>query len=73
MTQCERIVEYINNNGSITTHEAFTKLGITRLASRINDLKKSGYIIKGVTEYGKNRFGEAVHYKRYSFCEGAGQ
>ena len=38
MTQCERIVEYIKQNGSITAREAMTDLGIMRLASRIADL-----------------------------------
>ena len=29
MTQCEKIVEYIKENGSISTMEAFNELGIT--------------------------------------------
>lgn len=43
MTQCERIIKYINDFGSITTYQAFTDLGITRLASRIHDLSERGY------------------------------
>jgi hypothetical protein len=46
MTQCERVVQYCKDFGSITTLQAFTDLGVTRLASRINDLKKQGYVIK---------------------------
>lgn len=42
-TQCERILEYITEFGSITTLEAFKDLGCTRLASRICDLKRKGY------------------------------
>ncbi len=67
MSQCERIVQYINQHGSISTLEAFTDLGCTRLASRITDLKKQGYNIKSEYTEGKNRYGEKVYFKKYSF------
>lgn len=67
MTQCERIVDYINRFGSISTMEAFHDLGITRLASRIHDLRSEGYDIKREIIRDKNRYGEPVHYMRYSF------
>ena len=70
MTQCDRIIDYIKQFGSITTNEAFTDLGITRLASRIHDLTVDGYDFERQTESGKNRFGEKVHYTRYSLREG---
>ena len=68
--QCEKIVNYIHTFGSITTLEAFRDLGITRLASRIHDLKCDGYLINKTVETGRNRFGEPVHYTRYSLREG---
>ena len=40
-TQCERIVKYMQDFGTITTAEAMLELGVYRLASRINDLKKA--------------------------------
>ena len=67
MTQCEKIVEYIREFGSITTMEAFTDLGITRLASRIHDLQSEGFNIDREIVKGKNRYGETIHYMRYSF------
>ena len=67
MTQCEKIVEYIKENGSITTMEAFNELGITRLASRIHDLQREGFDIEREVIRGKNRYGESIHYMRYSF------
>ena len=67
MTQCEKIVEYIREFGSITTMEAFTDLGITRLASRIHDLQREGFSIDREIIKGKNRYGENIHYMRYSF------
>lgn len=65
MTQAQKIVEYINRFGSITTMEAFMDLGIARLASRIYDLKCEGYHIESDTVTKKNRYGEEVRYSRY--------
>lgn len=65
MTQCEKIIDYINEFGSITTMQAFMDLGVTRLASRICDLKNEGYPIVSETISAKNRYGEKVHYSKY--------
>ncbi len=69
MTQNQRIIDYINKFGSITTMEAFMDLGITRLASRIHDLTKEGYKIRRTPTTAKNRFGEDVRYITYSLEE----
>lgn len=66
MTQCEKIIAYMALYGSISTMEAFNDLGITRLASRIHDLRREGYSITGDIIRTKNRYGEPVHYMRYS-------
>ena len=68
-TQCEYIVRYMREFGSITTFEAFVELGITRLGARISEMRKSGMKIKGVTETSKNRFGKNVSYMRYYLTE----
>ena len=68
-TQCERILQYMKEFGSISTLEAFGDLGVTRLASRINDLKKMGYSITSTTASGKNRFGESTHFSVYRLEE----
>lgn len=64
-TQCERILRHLRDYGSITQKEAYAEYGITRLASRINDLKKRGCRISSVTVEGKNRYGEATHFSLY--------
>ena len=69
-TQNERILDYINQFGSITQLEALQDLGIMRLASRVSDMKKQGYNIISKTEACKNRYGETCHIKRY-FIGGA--
>ncbi len=65
MTQCERILQYINENGSITQMDALREFGCMRLASRISDLKKAGYPLERGMETSKNRYGECVSYARY--------
>lgn len=65
MTQREMIVDYINRNGSITSMEATVELGITRLASRISELKELGYPIMSRFETSKNRYDKNTSYKRY--------
>lgn len=69
-TQAERVLDYIEQFGSITQLEALQDLGVMRLASRISDLKKQGYPIKSDVEAVKNRFGENRYIKRYSLAGG---
>lgn len=68
-TQCERIVQYIEQFGSITPAEAINDLGCYRLASRICDLKRRGYPIHTEMITVKNRMGERCRVARYSLCE----
>lgn len=66
MTQSERIVRHLRDYGSITSLEAMQEYGIMRLASRVSDLKKSGLPIRREMVLGRNRYGEATSYARYS-------
>ena len=68
MTQVEKVVKYMNDFGSISTMEAFTELGITRLASRIFDIRRMGIEVTSETVTGKNRWGETVHFARYTLA-----
>lgn len=65
MKQCERVVNYIKEFGSISPLEAFRDLGITKLATRVSELKKEGINFKQEYIKTQNRFGEPVHYMRY--------
>ena len=69
-TQAERVLDYIEQFGSITQLEALQDLGVMRLASRISDLKKLGYPIASDVEAVKNRYGENCYIKRYSLARG---
>lgn len=66
MTQPQRVLAYIDEFGSITQIEAFVRLGIVRLPSRIHDFKKDGIDIKREWIRGKNRFGEPIRIVKYS-------
>ena len=67
-TQCERILDYIKENGSITQIDALREFGCMRLASRISDLKRQGVPVRRTMETSKNRYGEPVSYARYTIC-----
>ena len=66
VSQCDRIVQYIEENGSITQLDALREFGCMRLASRISDLKRQGVPVKRTMETSKNRYGETICYARYS-------
>jgi hypothetical protein len=66
MTQGERIVKYMQDYGTITPMEAFADLGITKLATRVSELRQAGVHIKKEPVQAKNRYGEDVRYMRYS-------
>lgn len=66
MTQAEKVLDYMKSYGSISTWQAFEELGITRLASRINDIEKSGVPIRRETVYKENRYGDRIHFTKYS-------
>ena len=70
MTQREAILQYIEEFGSITPMQAFADLGITKLATRISEMRKDGMTFKIETVSVKNRYGKSVSYAKYSFAEG---
>ena len=64
-TQCDRILKYMNDFGSITQLQAIADLGCMRLASRVSDLRKRGYPIRKRMVTGKNRYAEKTNYAEY--------
>ena len=66
MTQQERILKYMDDFGSISPMEAFNDLGITKLATRISEMIQDGLSFEKKLVSAKNRYGETVHYMRYS-------
>lgn len=63
--QCERIISYLKQFGSITQLEAMRDLGVMRLASRISELRKYGYEFEKQRIKVKNRYGDTTPIVRY--------
>ena len=61
----QRVFDYMVEFGSITSLQAFTDLGNSRLSATIFNLKKKGVVIGGSTVTVKNRFGEKRYVKKY--------
>lgn len=72
-TQNERIIDYMEQFGSITQFEALRDLGVMRLASRVSDMRSKGIPIASKTEEIMNRFGEKCRIKRYFLLKGDGE
>ena len=69
-TQCQLILEYIDEFGSITPLEAMRDIGCYRLSARISDLKKKGFPIETKKETVLNRRGKQSRIARYSLAGG---
>lgn len=69
MTHAERVLEYMKKHGGITSYEAFSHLGVTRLSACIFCLRKAGYNIVNEKRLGKNQYGNTIHYVCYKLLE----
>lgn len=65
MTQCDRMLKYIDDFGFITTYQAVVDFGIASPSRRICDLRQRGVNIVSETILTKNRYGEPTHYFKY--------
>lgn len=62
----ERVIKYIEEFGSITTFQAFTDLGCTRLSEYIRQIREERPVYDETIST-KNRYGEKVWYKKFFF------
>ena len=69
LSQQERILNYLHEFKSITTLDAFKDLGITKLTTRISEMRRKGIEIIGKPEVVENRYGDKCHIYRYSLKE----
>ena len=66
-TQKELILKYLHDFGSITPMQAFSDLGITKLSTRVSEMRSDdGIEFKIESVKIKNRYGKTVHFSRYS-------
>ena len=68
-TQCEKVLAYMRQFGSITQLQALQDIGCMRLASRISDLRNQGYAIGRRIKTSKNRYGDSVSFAEYYLIE----
>lgn len=66
MDQHARILNYLKtHSGGISPAEAFTELGITKLATRISEMIDQGIGIIKMWEESVDRYGDKTRYRRY--------
>lgn len=65
MNQHKAIMDYLEAHGSITPMQAFSDLGITKLATRISELIRKGQRINKIPTEGVNRYGEPIRFMTY--------
>jgi hypothetical protein len=65
LTQCDYIINWLQNNEWITPKDALREFDCMRLQARIYDLKKAGYNIKTEIYHYKNSYGEHKCYAKY--------
>ena len=68
-TQCDKVLEYMRQFGSITQLQALSDIGCMRLASRISDLRQQGFAIGRRIKTSKNRYGDSVSFAEYYLIE----
>ena len=66
-TQQQRIIDYLKTHKYITQLDSNEYLGISKLATRISELKRKGYIFNQKMITVKNRFGEDCRVMAYEF------
>ncbi len=66
-THKTRLLEYLEEFGSITTLQAIVDLGNTRLASRIHELRREGYDITSQPMKVPTRWGTETTVTKYIY------
>lgn len=64
----QRVVDFIAENGSITSLQAIEEIGETRISARIFELKEKGIPVTDEWLTVKNRFGENRRIKVYTIA-----
>ena len=64
MTQKEAVLKYMKEHGKISSMEAFSELGVTRLSAVIFDLRKEHDVVT-FNRYTVNRYGHGTQYADY--------
>ena len=66
MSQTTDIIDFVRENGSITTKQAMDEIGCYRLSARIDEMKKSGIPVERDMITVMNRHGKPCRVARYT-------
>lgn len=72
-TKTGEILRHMKENGSITSVEAISRYGATRLSSIIFNLRKAGHDIETVRMNTTDRYGHNVNYAKYVLHQDEGE
>lgn len=61
--QAFEVLTYLKQHGTIEPKEAWTKLGVYRLAARIKDIRDAGHVIETIRVYQD----EKTYYGKYIY------
>ena len=67
ITKLQKVLEHLQQNGTITSIEAIELYGATRLSDIIFNLRKRGYNIETKMIETIDRYGNPCHYGKYIF------
>ena len=72
ITQKDRVLQHLRDYGSITTWQAYSEYGVTRLSAVIFDLIHKDGIKIACSERltGKNRYGDKLSCTKYKLIRG---
>ncbi|MFW9952475.1 MAG: helix-turn-helix domain-containing protein [Candidatus Thorarchaeota archaeon] len=67
--QIEQVLKHLKDFEKITSFEAFSDYGITRLSDKIFRLRKRGINIVSLPTVTTNRYGDRVNYSTYKIIK----
>lgn len=69
-THYDRVLQYLQDFGEITSWDAIREFGNTRLSATIHLLRKDGWDISTEYRTSKNRYDDTVSYAVYKLKKG---
>lgn len=70
-SQNQMVLDHLKNHKGLTTYQAYELYGITRLPSRICNLREDGHIISTIMRVEKNRYNKKVSFAEYRLVKEA--
>lgn len=67
LTQINDVLKHLQEQGSITSMDAFYDYGVSRLSAIIYVLRSRKYIIETIIEKGKTRHNRPAQWARYVY------